>query len=149
MPGRSARRKAVRVGTALTGAAACAAAFAPGAAAATQGTAVRDVRPAISEKDCPDPQGNYFHWVHFYWQAASRHGPTCIGDKGTKVVDHIFQAFCGGNNYGWFTYISTGGTSYKSNIVSSPNDFIVSYSPPIFVKSVHISRWGNDGGCAY
>ncbi len=150
VPGRSARRKTVRVGTVFTGAVACATAFGPTAAAAAApavATGNRVALTAITEKDCPNPQGNDEHWFHLYWQAASKHGPTCIGYKGTVVVDHIFQAWCPGDNFGWIKWISVGGTSYKSPF--SGEGFLVSYINPFFAKSVHISRWSGSGACGF
>jgi hypothetical protein len=147
-------KRSFRVGTVLTGAASCAAAFTPAVAltpaAAAQDTVVREPRPAaITELDCPENQGNYRHYVHLYWAAHSDHGPTCIGGKGTRAVDHSFVGFCAGNNSGWMTYLTPDGGHVKLDYYSESGIRELSHGSAFYVISVNISRWHSTTGCPY
>jgi hypothetical protein len=138
------------VGTVLTGAAACAAAFGPTAAAATTATAATPVPAAkpvpsnTTEEDCTAADA---HWVHMYWLPSADHGPTCLGYTGTEVVSHSFSAFCAGNNYGWLSYISSGGELITHQAFSSKTFILAAEDADIYVFSVHISGYGGSEPC--
>jgi hypothetical protein len=132
----------LRMATVFTGAAACAAAFTPTAAAATTATAPKLLPGNIEEVDCTAADS---HWVHLYWLPSSDHGPTCLGYKGTKLVDHWFASFCSGNNYGWISYLSYYGGHYVSRFdtpLAAP-----SISSPFYVIELHISGYGGNSTC--
>jgi hypothetical protein len=139
--GKHPMKKSFRVGTVLTGAAACAAAFAPTAAAATTtATAGKPLPGNTTEVDCTAADA---HWFHLYWSPALDHGPTCVHIPGTKTVDHWFDAFCAGADYGWFTYISLYGLSHKQGFSPHGGEIVIgSYSSSFYVKSLHISESG-------
>jgi hypothetical protein len=96
-------RKAFRVATVLTGAAACVTAL-PSAAMAAPATAPRT--PLIQ----PDNIGNCTAGtsttsVHLYWNASEHHGPTCVGGHTVKTWGSTgpqFSRLCPGNNNGLF-----------------------------------------------
>jgi hypothetical protein len=91
-------RKAFRVATAFTGAAACAAAFTPAAATAAATTAKTQIGPDAFHRDCPDYSTTS---VHLYWPASKDHGPTCVGQLGTtSLASNYFSGVCTGNNSG-------------------------------------------------
>lgn len=151
--------KTMRVATLFTGAAACAAAFAPAAYAANGHQAGLDgkkltlgqhygtlygARPddgptskSIQEASCATTP----RWVHVvngaHHECFGFHGTWAFSEEG--YVDPVYVSkICGGNNYGW--YVSAlgrkgyyrQGTSYVPLPVSN-------------MISIHISGWkGND-----
>jgi hypothetical protein len=143
-------KRSLQVGTVLTGAAACAAAFAPTAAAATApGIATRAAvtagKPlpsnAVTEKDCTASDS---HWVHAYWPGYADHGPTCFGYAGVKEVDHSFVEFCPGNNYGVFTALTSSGT-YFSHFFAPHSGVSLDFT--FYMISIEISRWVGSDAC--
>jgi hypothetical protein len=130
---RVASRKAMRVATVFTGAAATAVAFAPTALAApghapTRGhTALvngktRAVRPdvdsgSIKSKGCGSSD---VHWLHIQYESLfQRKLCKAFGFRGVKLVSQDFSAECGGNNHGTIFW-NTGslpfgpGNTYRS-----------------------------------
>jgi hypothetical protein len=97
-------RKAFKVATAFTGAAACAAAFTPAAEAVTAPTLRTQVVPNVEHRNCPI--GPSTTSMVFWWSAAAHHGPTCAGSGGVPghiVFSHWFSRICTGNNKGYIT----------------------------------------------
>ena len=83
----------------FTGAAACAALFTPGAATAATAKAGR-MEPDISHKNCGHAATTS---MHFYWPPSAKHGPTCVGGRGsTSLGGTVFSAVCTGANSGYF-----------------------------------------------
>jgi hypothetical protein len=148
---KAATSKTLRVATAFTGVAACAAAFGPTAMAATgQGATYKpDVAATtIEQKEgCP---GGTSDWLHL----GDGPGNTdmCYGYTGTYTnADWAETSYCGGNNYGWIDVQypgSTGntkitfhqGTTYAQIPYAGIND-------PAIVRSVHISGWSGSDAC--
>jgi hypothetical protein len=147
----------LRMATVFTGAAACAAAFGPTAAAATTAATAGKPLPAntevtagkllpsIDEVDC---NASEVHWFHLYWLPSADHGPTCLGYKGTKTVDHSFEGWCPGTNWGWFTAVSYYGTEYTSYFSPFFGYIPGPYSLPFYVLDVHISSWSGNAVCS-
>jgi hypothetical protein len=156
-PGKkSAVKKAMRVATTFTGAAAFAAGFAPAANAAThpvmQG---RYHKLPIAEKQglgvTPQttihsgPCSVHPTWLHFEWALEDNLNTrylTCMGFAGTDRFTQAVSMFsqCGGNNYGYFDsgspYLSfRPGTTYRT--------FPHRYN----LWLVHISRWTGSDTC--
>jgi hypothetical protein len=123
-------RKAMRVATVFTGAAAAAVAYAPAALAApghapAQGrtalvngkTQAAGPRTTIQSKGCGTSD---VHWLHLEYASLFR-SKLCkaFGFAGFKTVAQDFYAECGGNNYGTI-YWKTGslgfgpGNTYRS-----------------------------------
>jgi len=95
-------RKSFRVATVFTGAAACAAAFAPAAGAATPapGTTTRITPTGITPNDCTPGEWN---WLHMYYTTAEKHPtPACYGGTGVYPIpgNKRFTKFCPGDNSG-------------------------------------------------
>jgi hypothetical protein len=142
-------RKAFKVATVFTGAAACAAAFMPAAEAAPTATAkTQQIGPDIIVKDCDAGQTTS---VHFYWPSAAHHGPTCLGESGTSTLHGAsFTGACTGNNWGWFSFSVPGVRSLtkihfgQTEVFSFANDF----GGDAKVYKVHISGWSGGWTCA-
>lgn len=157
--------KTKRVATVFTGAAACAAAFAPAAHAANGHQAGLDgkkltlaqhygtlhgARPdnhhtsSITEGSCATTP----RWVHFAVTANSGIYELCFGFRGTWVfssrgVDLAVaeSQICGGTNHGWYESWN-GRRGYYG-----PGKTWV-YLPVSNIKSVHISGWNkNNSAC--
>jgi hypothetical protein len=133
-------RRAFKVATAFTGTAACAAAFAPGAGAATTARA-QQMEPATSHRNCII--GRYTTSAVFYWPTSARHGPTCVGGANgitpTPLGNTFFSQFCAGNN---------SGIIFGTN----PNDYAKFHRGDRFpigwkVASVAISHFGGSSEC--
>jgi hypothetical protein len=110
-------RKSFQMATVFTGAAACAAAFAPTASAVTArtapavraGAAVARAAAAVpartGSKDC---NAGTKTWVHVYFPAGADHGPVCFGGRGAEGVNSVtLVGVCGGNNSGYIFGYST------------------------------------------
>jgi hypothetical protein len=142
--------KMVRVGTAFTGFAACAAGFAPAAMATTTALPVHQPLQAdhlpkaakIHESSCVDGTAN---WVHIGLVGGS---DTCFGGKGTSTVQlaQSVNKYCGGNNKGWIRVLNGAldaktvhfghGTTYAN--------FPKGYGS---LSAVHISSWSGNDKC--
>jgi hypothetical protein len=112
-------RKSFRVATVFTGAAACAAAFAPAAGAAPVAAGI--IPKPITANDCTAGE---LDWAHMYYTAAENHTiPACFAGIGTYWIagSKRFTYFCPGNNSGylWTNYgsipFSAGPFSYHLN----------------------------------
>jgi len=106
-------RKAFKVATVFTGAAACAAAFAPAAEAATTAR-TQLIEPATSHRNCA---GGTTTSTVLFRPTSADHGPTCVGgannyDSPTYLGGTYFTYFCAGNNYGSIFYTPTKPTRY-------------------------------------
>lgn len=96
--------KTMRVATVFTGAAACAAAFAPAAHAATGFT-----RTAIKETNSC---GTVPRWVHL--KNNILHVSQCYGFDGiTSAGGFAAASICGGNNSGWVVSFYGDATHFK------------------------------------
>jgi hypothetical protein len=135
-------RRSFRVGTVLTGAAACAAAFGPTAAAATAG---KPLPGNITEEDCTAADA---HWLHLYWPAYSDHGPTCIGGTtGTIQVDHSMVGWCPGEASGDISYISADGGYSFPGFDAQGVEITRPGGSAFYVISVYISRFSGNYTC--
>jgi hypothetical protein len=150
---RAASRKAMRVATVFTGAAATAVAFAPAALAApghapTQGRAAlvngktRAVRPdtTIESKGCGTSD---VHWLHIEYGSLFR-SKLCkaFGFAGVKHDNQSMYAQCGGNNYGNI-YTKQGDVTF------GPGNTYRSFKPRKSVSSVSIYTWSGNDKCAW
>jgi hypothetical protein len=126
--------KTMRVATTFTGAAVCAAAFAPTATAATH-------RPAgVQGNIQAGPCSAHPTWLHVEWSTQSLE---CYGFSGTitfsSPIGMISQ--CGGNNYGWFNSKRNlpfhQGTTYRT----------FGGGLPYLVSKIHISHWKGSDTC--
>jgi hypothetical protein len=146
--------KTMRVATSFTGAAAFAAAFAPGATAAAQPAANLPYRPfPLAERH--DGRGNLANaanirsgpcsvhptWLHVRYVSLLGGGPfeTCYGFTGTLPVNFIMISQCGGNNSGHF---SPGNLTFhqgRTDRVFTPN------SP--YVSKITIKGWKGSDTC--
>ena len=154
---KSAIGKTMRVATTFTGAAACAAAFAPAATAAThtaaeypyhkfptnETLALRgEVTPATTGSIRSASCTGRSEWLHVYWYSTEGAGPflTCVGYKGKLTgltMDMVAQ--CGGTNHGKFfpgslTYVA--GTTYRYFT-----------SPLRSVSAISIAGWTGTDKC--
>src|SRR6185437_1152904 len=95
-------RKAFKVATVFTGAAACATGFAPAALAATTAR-TQQVEPITSHRNCIiGPETSSTVLIR---PTAAHHGPTCVSGSlnsgvPTPLGDTFFSFFCAGNNAG-------------------------------------------------
>jgi hypothetical protein len=96
-------KKAMRVATVFTGAAACAAFFAP---AANAQTAAALAPRATTVPDFSRPACSNSHLFHLVTQTSQR----CYGGQGWEYPDTSMAVeYCGGNNYGVFSGYSDSG----------------------------------------
>ena len=131
-------RKAFKVATAFTGAAACAAAFTPAAEAVTAPAPKTQVVPDVVVKNCAI--GGPTTSMVFTWSTAAHHGPTCVGSAGvpgTKTLNHFFSAVCTGNNIGWLS----SGNGFENHFGAGNK------LKEQFVENVHISRHAGGATC--
>ena len=143
-------KKAMRVTTTFTGAAACLAALTPTAMAATTKTAHEALPDKPNLGMHPAIKSSYGaacdahpHWVHIYGLGAPS-GIRCFGFAGTTSRLYQMSAECGGNNYGVVYGVGPNGSITSSN----------SFSPGTYARtSVHsqyaiaISRWSGYDSC--
>jgi hypothetical protein len=102
-------RRAFKVATVFTGAAAAAAAFTPAAMAATA-TGAQRMEPATSSpRNCNQNLLSTTSMV-FTWLPSAHHGQTCIGDGDTRrrgigtSPSANYGNYCAGNNSGYLYY---------------------------------------------
>jgi hypothetical protein len=141
-------RKAFRVTTAFTGAAACAAVFTPGAmAVAAPAQRAPQAKPA-GLTDCPD---NNDESLHLYWTASERHGPTCVTGVGqfwfNKVEGDpgpLYSGLCTGNKDGEYVY----DNAFTNEYTNSPYGLHLwktSKYIPVYGDGVSITNVSSDG----
>jgi hypothetical protein len=134
-------RKAFKVATAFTGAAACAAAFTPAAMAATATTAkTQQINPDVKAKNCNNTIETTS--MVFSWSRNLAHGPTCVGGSPggpgtiTSLSGKTAISICTGNNWGWL-YLSNEKRHFgqvQDNLMG-------------VVGQVHISGWSGTYEC--
>lgn len=95
-------RKSFRVATVFTGAAACAAVFAPAAGAAPVAPgATGEITPkAVTGNNCTAGEWN---WTHMWYTTSEKHSiAACFAGTGTYPIpgNKKFSYFCAGNNSG-------------------------------------------------
>jgi hypothetical protein len=101
-------RRAFKVATVFTGAAAAVAAFTPAGAATAAGA--QRMEPATSLRNCNGHLASTTSMVFVY--QSGNHGPTCIGDGNISLQgfpvrpDTKYGNFCAGNNSGNMFYDS-------------------------------------------
>jgi hypothetical protein len=157
-------KRSFRVATAFTGTAAAVAAFAPAAAAATTATAkaqevkiqeakIQEIKPDIGVTNCPSSP-IWLTSFHFYYPPSGHHGPTCVGEAGTATLFVKYQAWCAGNNRGYFNGYSAGGFGWR--VTFGPGSRVYNFSSegfkepgPFEVTSIHISGWSGSAKCAW
>jgi hypothetical protein len=154
-------KKTMRVATVFTGAAACAAAFAPSAMATTKPAAVErlDHKLMLAGKNtlrgalgAPRNSGSIRstnkcstvpHWLHILWVNGSGLViETCVGFHGTISGPHAIKVFaqCGGTNIG---YLASG----TRHITYGPGNTYRTFTPSLNVTKIHISRWTGNDAC--
>ena len=134
-------RRAFKVATAFTGAAACAAMFAPGAEAAAATTAKTQIVPNTTHKNCTI--GPTTTSMVFWWFPSSKHGPTCAGSAGhpgSTTLNHSFSKICTGDNYGWMYTGSGIHWPFSQGSFYPTYDFV----PGNYIAKVHISGHRDD-----
>jgi hypothetical protein len=133
-------RTAFKVATVFTGAAACAAAFAPAAGAATTAK-TQLMEPGAFHKNCT---GGSTRSVHFYYPMAADHGPTCVGEAGsTSLGGTHYSSVCTGNNNGFFLH---SGLQYDFH----RSQWIYFVSPPVQpVTKVYITGFSGVSKCPF
>jgi len=135
-------RKAFKVATAFTGAAACAAVFTPGAMGATATTAkTLQVNPDIAPKNCTATSTTSM----VFWWVSGAHGPNCVGGSpggpGTTTAlnnGKYVSRICTGNNWGWIVH-----SDIKQHF---GQDYSLDRSV-WKVSQVHISGWSGGWKC--
>jgi hypothetical protein len=148
-------RKAMRVATVFTGAAAAAVAFAPGALAApghvpTQG---HTARPS-GKTQVPDVHSGSIRsagcttntWLHIQYSSTFRTLCKAFGFKGrmTPASSPLgMEAQCGGNNYGTLYY------SGNKTIGFGPGTTYRTFNPKRYVSEVAIYRWAGTDKCKW
>ena len=149
---RATSRKAMRVATVFTGAAAAAVAYAPAALAApghapAQGhTALVNgktggARTTIESKGCG---ASDVHWLHLSYASFFRsHLCKAFGFAGKKTDGQDLQAQCGGTNYG--TIFSSKG----KDIPFGPGNTYRTFNPRININAVSIYSWSGNDQCAW
>jgi len=130
-------RRAFKVATVFTGAAACAAAFTPAtmAGAATTG----QMKPDTSVRECyKSPTTSAALW----YRASAHHGPICFGGAnhaGPVYLSYAyFTRFCAGNNSGSYYRDGTGPVSFSRGNMKTVN---------AGVGSLTISKWYGSDHC--
>jgi hypothetical protein len=147
-------KKPFRVATVFTGAAACAAAFTPAAAAmpTAAGATTHDLAPGITATgnitatdDCGSATKG---WLYLYYTASEHHGPICLGGIGTAPLDPgtAMAGFCPGNTSGSLAgyYLSQHGSPVSLNVhwsrYNTPYIYSV-FSLPTYLTYVHLTGY--------
>jgi hypothetical protein len=153
---RAALGRSMRVATTFIGAAACTAAVAPTANAQTADKLASHLaqRPANDAGIRPGPCSGGPSWLHLYFAGG---GDSCFGYQGTWSITSPgwVTGFCGGNNYGYLSGLTTDGRHLRQDFgpAANPPKSIYHFTPPkfpsdrFFVSKVHISSWTNHGSC--
>jgi hypothetical protein len=148
---RATSRKAMRVATVFTGAAAAAVAYAPAALAApghapAQGhTALANgktggARTAIESKGCG---ASDVHWLHVQYNSPFRVLCKAFGFAGVKDVGQLtMYAQCGGNNYGNL-FTQEGVVSF------GPGNTYRSFTYGKYLSAVSIYYWNGTDQCRW
>ena len=141
-------RRAFRVATAFAGAAACATAFAPAAdaAVARPEAATHEAKPDITVENCTSGTKQ---WMHLYWPASKKHGPTCFGFAGPTLVQSVsWSGVCGGDNYGTISGFTQSGVPELVNVTPGTGIYHFPYKNHILiVTEVSISHWIQGHSC--
>ena len=151
---RGASRRAMRVATVFTGAAATAVTFAPTALAAPGPAPGQGHTALVNGKTRamgPDRSGSIksaacnatdTHWLHIQYESLfQRKLCKAFGFRGTKIVSQDMSAECGGNNTGAIFY-GTGslrygpGNTYRNATHKS-------------ISAVEVSFWSGNDKCAW
>jgi hypothetical protein len=150
-------RKAMRVATVFTGAAATAVAFAPVAMAAT-GQATphghpaqaagtnHTVRPDVHSGSIRSTGCTTNTWLHVQYESVFRTLCKAFGFKGRMTPASsplVTSAQCGGNNYGVLYY------SGNKHITFGPGTTYRTFNPTKNISEVAISRWNGTDKCAW
>ena len=138
-------RRAFKVATVFTGAAAAAAAFTPAVGAATAAGAQR-MGPAESIRDCKAKTTTTS--VVLVWPKFTNHGDTCVGDAhdpgdAAFLNSNGFSSYCPGNNVGniltrFRDFTFKQGTTFHRFLGSGLSSD---------VKSVSIASFNGDDKC--
>jgi hypothetical protein len=145
-------RKAFKVATVFTGAAACAAAcataLAPAAGAVTTMRAQQAV-PATSKRNCAI--GPRTTSLVLWWPAAAHHGPTCVGGANSPSKNAIlgvtYTKYCPGNNFG--DIFTNNPNIPNPSIPFAPGQTTINFKASHnHVASVTISRWHGASKCS-
>jgi hypothetical protein len=152
-------KKPFRVATVFTGAAACAAAFAPAAAAmpVAAGAATHDLAPGITATGnitaTDDCGSRTVGWLYLYYTASEHHGPICLGGTGRAVLDPgtRIAGICVGNTRGSFNgyYLSQHGSPISLNQSIFPYTSPYSFSFPTYITSVILTGYSFGNGGKY
>jgi len=137
-------RTAFKVATAFTGAAACAAMFAPGAEAATTAR-TQPVAPDTGHKNCAI--GVFTTSAVFWWRSTADHGPTCVGglpnfNVPTSLGDNYFESVCPGNNY--LSIVSEEGNGQPNKLGPATHTINLNQH----VHWVNIYKWSHSDRCS-
>jgi hypothetical protein len=137
-------RAAFKVATVFTGAAACAAMFAPGAEAATT-TKAQLMMPDTGHKDCAI--GIFTTSAVFFWRSTTDHGPTCVGglpnfNVPTSLGDNYFQSVCPGNNF--LSITSEEGNGQPNKLGPATHRINLNQH----VHWVNIFKWSHSDKCS-
>jgi hypothetical protein len=157
-----ASRKAMRVATVFTGAAACVTAFAPGAAAYAGHYAAIGQPGHLARLDSkgleaqPDTRvsgniqsgacGGRPNWVHFEIGAAT----ICFGSKGQwEDYDPGYREskICGGNNFGWYSGKSENSRYNTAGFHPGTNFVHLPWPGSTYITYVVISSWAGTQRC--
>jgi hypothetical protein len=139
----------MRVATAFTGVTACVTGFATAANAQPAGQLAYRAAAGIRGGSCL----NVSQWFHVGTQIPGNRGESfCYGGAGNIHVGTV-DAFCGGDNYGYFSGVSWYGRAFRHQIFHQSSNY---YSfiragkfryEPFTISNLHISNWSGAWTC--
>jgi hypothetical protein len=150
--------KTMRVATTFTGAAACAVGFGPAATAAThvpQQTRewhgqhlprgmTPQIKPDFEGGSC---KGGTSNWVHLAWGYPNTLD-WCFGFRGSAVIDGSFSMICGGNNIGWYSGISPGGSPVTHATFHQGTTYARLPGAPLYISRMGITSFKGTDKCS-
>jgi hypothetical protein len=128
-------KRSFKVATVFTGAAACAAAFAPTALAAPAAPgATAKVTPDIVGGDCPTNPFSSNNLLHLYYTPSEQHSlAACFGGKGIYTIGKgkYFSYYCAGQYSGhlWVNGVKKVFTAGTHHFTGSVSKVSISKSP--------------------
>lgn len=143
-------KKAMRVATTFTGAAACAIGVGPAATAATHTHQFPVMTPNIRPDNNTEGgscKGGTSNWVHMAYGYPNTHD-YCYGFRGAIRVDFTYSMICGGNNIGWYSGRSDSGRGkYVDATYHQGTTYARLPGAPLYVSAIGINSFSGTEKC--
>jgi hypothetical protein len=133
-------RRAFKLATVFTGAAAIAGGYGPAALAATTQAAT------IPHQECGANNGGISNWVHLYYPNDD-HPAECFHGTGGSSTRTTIASFCPGNNFGYFDGIGTPVRAFFGGQGRHPVSYWFSRPGDLRSTDMTMSFWSGHSKC--